>query len=136
MIDIVIATHGSLSTGYLDAVELIMGNQKGIYTMSLKHGDGFDEFQKKMCSFLDKERDVLFLTDLLGASPYNAAAKTIGENRDKVIVCLTGINLGMVIEAVLKRKEMSIKNLSEYLVKIGKEGITSLTLDNSIELEG
>ena len=93
MITLVVTTHGQLAEGFLDAVELIVGPQTNLYSVCLKAGDSFDEFQ---------------------------------QNRDKEIACLTGVNLPLVIEAIFKREELTLKELAEYLVTIGKDGITAL----------
>ena len=43
------------------------------------------------------------------------------------IVCITGVNLPMVLECVMKRDEWDVYPLSEYLLTLGKDGITDLS---------
>ena len=69
------------------------------------------------------------MTDLLGASPFNAAAQAIDHNRDKHVVCVSGINLSMLVEAALKRNDMKLDELADYLVETGKQGIAKLSLN-------
>lgn len=125
MITLVVTTHGQLADGFLDAVELIVGPQTNLYSVCLKAGDSFDEFQQNVAKH-SIEGKVLYFTDLLGASPYNAVAQTISENREKEIACITGVNLPLLIEAIFKREELTLKELTDYLVNIGKDGITAL----------
>lgn len=125
MITLVVTTHGQLAEGFLDAVELIVGPQTNLYSVCLKAGESFDTFQQKVAKY-SIEENVLYFTDLLGASPYNAVAQTISENKEKNIACITGVNLPLVIEALFKREELELKELTEYLATIGKDGITTL----------
>ena len=66
---------------------------------------------------------------MLGASPYNASAQAIREHPNKSVVCITGINLPMLLEAILKREDMDLEALVDYLMDVGKNGITKLSLN-------
>ena len=113
MTDIIVATHGRLAEGMIDALELMIGKQENIWFLGLRHEDSIDSFIKRVDSFAaDTDHDILFMTDLLGASPYNAAAQAIHHNRDKHVICVSGINLSMLVEAALKRNDMKLENLS------------------------
>lgn len=129
MVDIIVAAHGTLAAGLKDAAGLIVGEPRSLQCMSLRHGDSIETFIQDMKKLAGKaEHDVLILTDLLGASPYNGAAQTISRIREKNIVCVSGVNLPMVIEAVLKAEEMEAEELADYLTTSGKEGIQKLSL--------
>lgn len=78
MTDIIVATHGGLAEGMIDALELMIGKQENIWFLGLRHEDSIDTFIKRVDSFAaDTDHDILFMTDLLGASPYNAAAQAL-----------------------------------------------------------
>ena len=129
MVDIIVAAHGTLAAGLKDAAGLIVGEPRSLQCMSLRNGDSIETFIQDMKKLAGKaEHDVLILTDLLGASPYNGAAQTISRIREKNIVCVSGVNLPMVIEAVLKAEEMEAEELADYLTTSGKEGIQKLSL--------
>ena len=130
MTDIIVATHGGLAEGMIDALELMIGKQENIWFLGLRHEDSIDTFIKRVDSFAaDTDHDILFMTDLLGASPYNAAAQAIHHNRDKHVICVSGINLSMLEEAALKRNDMKLDELADYLVETGKQGIAKLSLN-------
>ena len=122
MADIIIAAHGTLAEG------LIVGEPGNLKCMSLCEGDNIEDFIQDMKDTVQTaEHDVLILTDLLGASPYNGAAYTIRGCKDQRVVCVSGVNLSMVIEAVLKREEKAIEELAEDLAETGREGIQKLS---------
>ena len=130
MTDIIVATHGGLAEGMIDTLELMIGKQENIWFLGLRHEDSIDTFIKRVDSFaVDTDHDILFMTDLLGASPYNAAAQAIHHNRDKHVICVSGINLSMLVEAALKRNDMKLDELADYLVETGKQGIAKLSLN-------
>lgn len=130
MTDIIVATHGGLAEGMIDALELMIGKQENIWFLGLRYEDSIDTFIKRVDSFAaDTDHDILFMTDLLGASPYNAAAQAIHHNRDKHVICVSGINLSMLVEAALKRNDMKLDELADYLVETGKQGIAKLSLN-------
>lgn len=130
MTDIIVATHGGLAEGMIDVLELMIGKQENIWFLGLRHEDSIDTFIKRVDSFAaDTDHDILFMTDLLGASPYNAAAQAIHHNRDKHVICVSGINLSMLVEAALKRNDMKLDELADYLVETGKQGIAKLSLN-------
>ena len=130
MTDIIVATHGGLAEGMVDALELIIGKQENIWFLGLRHEDSIDTFIKRVDSFAaDTDHDILFMTVLLGASSYNASAQAIDHNRDKHVVCVSGINLSMLVEAALKRNDMKLDELADYLVETGKQGIAKLSLN-------
>ena len=77
MVGFVIATHGKLASGFLDAVKLIIGEQENIGEIGLFEGNDISEFGLKLEKLIRKEDDgegVVVFTDLFAASPYNQAA--------------------------------------------------------------
>lgn len=130
MIDIIIATHGKLAEGLIDAASLVVGEQENLRSIGLRHEDSIDTFIENVKSMVSEtENEVLILTDLLGASPYNAAAQAMNQYRDKKIVSVSGVNLPMLIEAIFKREEADVSTLAEELVEAGSQGIAKLQFE-------
>lgn len=109
MIGMIIATHGKMSDGIVDAADLIIGSTENIKTLNLVHGDDVQLLKEKMLQAIDivnEEEGVIIFTDLFGASPYNQATLAVHslpqELKEKVFV-LTGVNLPMVLEAISQR---------------------------------
>lgn len=70
----------------------------------------------------------MLLTDLQGASPFNASARAISQVKDKKIVCVTGVNLPILLECLIKRETTDVEDLANQLLDIGKSGINKLSL--------
>lgn len=130
MLGYIIATHGHLAAGFLDAVELIAGKQKNVSVMGLDHDDSIDEFTnelKRNIELSGKNGDVIVFTDMLGASPYNSAAKCVGSIKDTHFRVMTGTNLGMLIEGFLQREihpEWGAEEMSKFLIKKVSQNFT------------
>ena len=130
MVDILIITHGTLADGLINGAQTIMGPVDNLSRIQLKMDDSIEKFCELVIQKIESLGDkILIFTDLLGASPYNASAQAIREHPNKSVVCITGINLPMLLEAILKREDMDLEALVDYLMDVGKNGITKLSLN-------
>jgi len=127
MFGIIVGTHGVFSEELVKSCEMICGEQKNVKAVTLVPGEGPDDVVKKYeeaIKGLDCEGGVLFLNDLFGGSPYNAACRLVISNETYGIV--TGVNLPMLIEMVgaqMAGDSSDIKALMERAVEAGKNGV-------------
>lgn len=135
MIPILVVTHGPLAKSILESSEMLIGKSNGVETLSLSPGDSFEGFQQRLiskASTLDEGAGVLVLADLLGGSPYNAAARSMLHCN---IECLTGLNLSMLLTAVDQREYCNLKQLVKECKSAAISNITDvrqlLSADNS-----
>jgi PTS system mannose-specific IIA component len=127
MVAIIIGTHGSFSEEILKSSEMIFGRQENISSVTFKPGEGPDDLVAKYKTELEKldcKDGVLFLVDLFGGSPFNAAIRIVSENENMDIV--TGVNLPMLLEVYGARSFSNIEELVSIGKQAGKEGIKSL----------
>ena len=126
MFGIIVGTHGIFAQELLKSCEMICGEQKNVRAVTLIPGEGPDDVVKKYeaaIAELDCDGGVLFLNDLFGGSPYNAACRLVIGNENYGIV--TGVNLPMLIEmcsAQMMDDGSDIKALLEKAVEAGKNG--------------
>lgn len=126
MFGIVVGTHGIFAQELLKSCEMICGEQKNVRAVTLIPGEGPDDVVRKYeaaIAELDCDGGVLFLNDLFGGSPYNAACRLVIGNENYGIV--TGVNLPMLIEmcsAQMMDDGSDIKALMEKAVEAGKNG--------------
>lgn len=122
---IVVASHGKLSAGILDSASLIGGNElfSNIVhlsiTMDMSH-ERVREMVDEAFSAYDMEDEILALTDVYGGSITTVISEYIGIRNLHII---TGVNLGMLLEAGMLLDQMEIEELVHYLMKQGKDGI-------------
>lgn len=115
MVGVVVATHGPLASSIVESGALIMGQCENVQCLGLYHGDSIEEFEDKVLNAVseaDTGEGVLILTDLLGGSPCNMAAKAISEfSETKKIDCLYGVNLPVFLEIMNAKNHMKFDEL-------------------------
>lgn len=128
MIGVIVATHGKMASGILDAVEMICGEQEEFEVVSLQRGQDAESLGEEIAEKIEKMNDgdgVVILVDLLGATPMNQSALNLFK-WDNVEV-ITGVNLPMVVTATMERDCFNdIKELVDKIKSDGKESICSV----------
>lgn len=123
MIGVVIITHGSLAGALLSTSELIMGKQEQVAAVAFESGEAVVDLQARTSQAVQKvnrNQGVLILVDLLGGSPYNAAAMLAMQQNGIEVV--TGVNLPMLFE-VLPARFCEMTKLVDLAVMGGRSGI-------------
>ncbi|AYO31324.1 PTS sugar transporter subunit IIA [Biomaibacter acetigenes] len=130
MIGVLIVTHGDLGKELLYSAELIVGKQRNVATLGLFHGDSIDGFSEKVSKTikeLEEGEGVLVFVDLYGGSPSNATALNMKKFfKNMQFECITGVNLPMVLEALMLRSSYNLKKLKEHCIEAGLLGIKDL----------
>jgi PTS system mannose-specific IIA component len=131
MTSIIIVTHGKLAEALLATAEMIIGSQQSIGAIAFETGQDVLDLQGKICRKLKEiaeDGEVLILVDLLGGSPYNAAAM-LAMTMPKVKV-VTGVNLPMML-GILSDRDVSSAVLSQMAVTAGQSGVSEFVIPNS-----
>jgi len=125
MIHLLLLTHGQFADGILDAANLIVGKQSGVEVLALKEGDSIDEFSEQVLNVVNTLKigceGVLIMVDVFGASPCNVVSSLI--EHDQKIDVVSGLNLPMLLEVLLQRKNLSLSELAQAAAESGREGI-------------
>lgn len=133
MIGILLVTHGTLGEGIADSVALIVGEPEKLEVLTLKQSDNVMTFKEKVgCKLkeLDDGDGVLVLVDMLGGSPYNVVAASLGEKHAE---CVTGLNLPMVLEALDSRTNNLLEEVVDICMQSAKEVIVNVRKHVSIK---
>ena len=125
MIDIIVTGHGNFASGLMSSVDLIAGKQENVIGIDFTQNDNTKILQEKIESAInDLGNDIIILCDLAGGSPFKTAV-TLGNSlfKDRNIHVISGTNLGMLLEVILMRDEMSVGELLNLAVESGKRAI-------------
>lgn len=95
MTRIIVAAHGHLAEAIVSSAELIMGAMPTVRAVTFHPGQGVENLLAAYETESEGE-PALFLVDIYGGSPFNAAARWVLEHDDSDIVA--GVNLGMLVE--------------------------------------
>ena len=106
---------------------MIFGPQDAVEAVVLTPEMGPDDFRAKLLDAIDKfenKEQILFLADLWGGTPFNQISKLIEERGGEDWVCVTGMNLPMVIEAYGDRFGMeTAKEIAQAIKPEAKNGV-------------
>jgi mannose/fructose-specific phosphotransferase system component IIA len=118
---IIIAGHGTLPAALLASTELICGPVADIAAVGLQPAESPDHYADAMRGVIGHgSRQVLVLCDLLGGTPFNVASAIA--RRSPRVVCISGVNLALAVEAALADGELD-DALVERLLEVGRDGV-------------
>lgn len=127
MVAIIIGTHGNFSEELVRSSEMIFGKQSNVSYITFKQGEGLETLVAKYNVAMDQlytDDGVLFMVDLFGGSPYNAASMIALKNENMDVV--TGVNLPMLIETLGSMSFSNVKELKDVAITAGLASIKSL----------
>ena len=126
MIDIIVITHGKFAEGLKDSVNMIVGEYSNLTTVSFNPGESIEALEDKIKKVLndEKKEKALIFVDVFAASPFNASMKAYNSlENSKEIGVITGVNLPMVMEALLSSESDDLDGLVKSLIEGGRESI-------------
>ncbi|WP_430536595.1 mannose/fructose/sorbose PTS transporter subunit IIA [Listeria rocourtiae] len=126
-VGIIIGTHGEAARELLKSTEMIIGKQDNVEFITFVPGENTDTLIQKFTDKLDvidASEGVLFMVDLFGGSPYNAASQ-IALPKEKMDV-VTGTNIPMLLETLSMRAVSSFEDLVQTALTAGRDGVKSL----------
>ena len=126
MIGVLLITHGTLGEALVQCVSHVM-NRRPAQLMQLGisgQDDPLDALRiaRRLVELVDSGSGVLILTDILGATPANTAAKLLEPGR---IEGVTGVNVPMLLRVITYR-ERSIEVLVKKAVAGACEGVVHM----------
>lgn len=127
MLGIIISGHGSFASGLAQAMRQILGEQEAVAALDFPESSTTALLESQMqaaLSEVDRGDGVVFLTDLLGGTPFRVAATLSLTAPEREVI--TGTNLQLLLEMVLERDGLSARNFREQALLCGHRGLTSL----------
>ncbi|MDW5501988.1 PTS galactosamine/N-acetylgalactosamine transporter subunit IIA [Pseudomonas lundensis] len=124
---IVITGHGGFASGLLQAVEQVVGPQQNCVAVNFPEQMSTAQLRVALSSALAEVAQtdgVVFLTDMLGGSPFRCASELADAHGDCEV--LTGVNMQLAAEMMLEREGLSLDEFREVALACGKRGLTSL----------
>lgn len=131
-IGIIIASHGKFAEGIHQSGSMIFGEQEKVQVVTFMPNEGPDDlyahFNNAIAQF-DADDEVLVLADLWSGSPFNQASRVMGENPDRKMAIITGLNLPMLIQSYTERlmdANAGVEQVAANIIKESKDGVKAL----------
>lgn len=127
MIGILVVTHSPLANALIESSKMIAGeeiNQCEALTLTL--GEDLDVFNSNFLQAVDSVDSgdgVLVLVDLFAGTPANVAMRAM---RNRKFECISGVNLGMLLEVLTSRTFMTMEDLKSAAKEAGKSTIVDI----------
>ena len=120
---IILLSHGPFAVSLVDTAKMLFGESENIAAYSLEPGDDIDKYREAFVETINEfPEGSMILVDLFGGTPCNQVMRHIQET-EKPLEVVGGMNLPMLVNAVLAREEMTGKDFSLDTVENGKKGI-------------
>lgn len=135
MINIFIFTHGSLSVALKENARVFFGDEvESIVTFSFNPQDNLDDLKnsikQEMLSLSDNgnsKKEVLVFVDIKSGTPFNITAQLFIELQEQVAIsCFTGVNLPLLMEALLNKNIFNLQQMKSHLLEVSKDTISNM----------
>ncbi|EML5752897.1 PTS N'-diacetylchitobiose transporter subunit IIB [Citrobacter freundii] len=137
-IAIVVITHGASAVALCKTAEMIVGQQDNLAVLDFFPGENVDSLATKISQSLKQlntDNGVLFLVDVFGGSPFNAAMLVSSEQQSADVV--SGVNIPMLIDCFMDRNTVkTFSDLADVAKRSGIAGILSMTQDMEFNNQG
>ena len=108
MIHLIVACHGRFAEELVNSAAMVFGEAEGVHAVTFMPGEGPEDLIRKYEAIMAEagiSDDVLFLVDLFGGSPYNAAIRVAAPTARADV--LSGVNLPMLLDLLDSRDDKS-----------------------------
>jgi mannose/fructose-specific phosphotransferase system component IIA len=117
------ASHGPLAGAILKSAAFIGDVIAGVSVIEVMMEDSGDTIRERVESVFSaygEEDEIIAMTDVFGGNVTNILTEYIGRRRLHLI---TGMNLAMILEALLSDPSMDTETLVDRLCRSGREGV-------------
>lgn len=124
LIGLVIVAHGQLAQAFLDAVEHVVGPQKGVTVIAIEPNDDLSARQVEISAAVkeaDQGAGVIVITDMFGGTPSNLAHGALHGPGVEVIY---GVNLPLLVK-LAKMRDRPMEEAVKAALDAGRKYIDS-----------
>ena len=123
---IILASHGGMSAGVKDTVQMVLGDLPNLYTAATERDEteSILTVMRRLLDGFEASDQVYILTDVLGGSVNNDMMTLLGEYPDLTIIC--GMNLSLVLALAMVNEPLSPGEL-ENIIGQAREQIVNCT---------
>lgn len=105
---------------------MIAGPQERFVAIGMPAGSSLEHLKRQIESAVREvmsDGGVLILIDILGGNPASASLQLAQQGTQ--VIC--GVNLPMLLEILVQREYMSLRDLTPIAIQAAKEGVINLT---------
>lgn len=124
---LIIIGHGSFPSALKETARLLLGETANkVVTIELHPQDTAEEIKKRLEDVLQSAEEALVFVDIFGGTPSRVVAEVILSSNKKY-EAVFGVNLPMLLQAILDFEEKDVKALAREISIQGRESIIILS---------
>lgn len=130
MLGIILSGHGRFASGMAQAMRQLIGSQQHFIAIDFPPESSVAQLTcqcQAALAELDRDNNrsgVVFLTDLLGGTPFRVASTLALQKPAREVIA--GTNLQLLVEMMLERDGLSCEAFRLMALESGRRGLTSL----------
>lgn len=127
MLGIVLTGHGGFATGLEKAMKQILGEQEQVIAIDFAEDSTTALLTTQLETALAELQacdGIVFLTDLLGGTPFRVASTLALQQNGREVI--TGTNLQLLLEMMMDRDGLDSETFRRQALECGHRGLTSL----------
>lgn len=127
MLSIILCGHGGFASGLEKAMIQILGEQQQFIAIDFPESSTTELLTSQLeqaVHGLGGSESIIFLTDLLGGTPFRVACTMAMQNQGWEVI--TGTNLQLLLEMAMERDGLSSEEFRAQALECGHRGLTSL----------
>ncbi|WP_052283684.1 PTS galactosamine/N-acetylgalactosamine transporter subunit IIA [Kluyvera genomosp. 1] len=127
MLGIILTGHGGFASGMEKAMKQILGEQSQFFAIDFPETSSTARLTAQLeaaVAELNDAEGIIFLTDLLGGTPFRVASTLSMQQPGREVI--TGTNLQLLLEMVMERDGLSSEAFRLQALECGHRGLTSL----------
>ncbi|WP_407886945.1 PTS sugar transporter subunit IIA [Levilactobacillus sp. N40-8-2] len=131
MLAIIVTGHGEFARGILQSAEMIFGKAQKVMAVTLGANESVEDLvnhYRAAIQSMQPVSELLFLVDLWGGAPFNAAQRIVTQAPEKYGL-IAGLNLPMLIEALAVQNQ-PLDVAVPHLVLTAQGGVRHLDLSD------
>ncbi|MFP2238966.1 PTS galactosamine/N-acetylgalactosamine transporter subunit IIA [Pseudescherichia vulneris] len=124
---IILTGHGGFASGMEKAMKQILGEQPDFIAIDFPETSSTALLTEQLVEAVNNlgcQQEIVFLTDLLGGTPFRVASTLAMQQPGREVI--TGTNLQLLLEMVLDRDGLSSEDFRVQALECGHRGLTSL----------
>ena len=123
----ILCSHGPMAMGMVETIRMLTGEKTNIAAFTLEEGDSVEEYQDKIGNAIESfPGGCIVFVDVLGGTPSNSVM-LYARKVNRVINSVAGLNVPMMMEAVLMRPYSTCEELMCSIMQIENGGVVSIT---------
>ncbi|MDO4787697.1 MAG: PTS fructose transporter subunit IIA [Johnsonella sp.] len=124
MYGVIITAHNQYASGVYSGLKLVCGGMENIAVVDFPESCGTEELDEKLreaYESLSAYSKIIFITDLLGGTPFNRSVMNYGEKEN--VRVLAGLNFPLLYTAVVTPDSEDMDRDIAGMIEAGREGI-------------